>query len=446
MIIGYIGEAAWMLAKCYVSYRIVKEVSKERFSKQWISVLLWSVVSGLVIAYTVYTLHMTKVVGNNISNTTACSVFIILSVLLYQNRKSFLARTIGICIFFELDDLLDYFTQTILYVFLDTAGEGTPRLFQLIGVPRGILLLCYAATLLVLGGRIARVYRKYIVPTWLSTWKGLLPVGAFWFICRYFQRVYVKSSNLVTDTYFFAWMIACISIFAVIVIVYIIHKMIRKKAEDKVQQIRYEALEQEIQRTKDNNQERQKLIHDIKGNLAVLKNYLEQEDIDSAKAFLQEIFPGDHTKHVYRWSGYQILDMVISLRVEEAEKAGIRCEVMCDQIQELTLQDIEVCSLFENLLTNAIEAQGEGFKGQKWINLEVRQKKNTLYIEITNPFEQDIVWDRGKIQTHKKDMGFHGIGLSIIHRIIEKHDGVIDISTANHVFRVRIMLKAVGLT
>lgn len=239
-------------------------------------------------------------------------------------------------------------------------------------------------------------------------------------------------------------MLTFFSILTGIVVVWIIHKRIRKKAEDKVQQIRFEALKQEMQQTKDNDQERQKLIHDIKGNLAVLKNYLDHEDIDSAKAFLEEILPGDHAKYVYRWSGYQILDMVISLRVEEAEKAGIRCDVMCDQIQELTLQDIEVCSLFENLLTNAIEAQGEEYKEQKWIKLEVRQKKNTLYIEISNPFEQDIVWNRGKIQTHKKEAGLHGIGLSIVKRIIEKHDGVIDISTENQVFRVRIMLKAVG--
>ena len=75
MIIGYIGEAAWMLAKCYVSYRIVKEVSKERFSKQWISVLLWSVVFGLVLAYTVFSLHRIKGVVTNLSKRTVISEF-----------------------------------------------------------------------------------------------------------------------------------------------------------------------------------------------------------------------------------------------------------------------------------------------------------------------------------------------------------------------------------
>ena len=446
MIICYVGEALWMLAKCYVSYRLVKVTSRERFAKQWISVLFWSVLSVLTILYAEYTLYTTKLIGNIIPNMAACIGSIILSIVLYQNKKSFLARSVGICLVFEMNDLTDYFTQTILYVFLDTAGEGTPRLFQLMGVSRGILLLCYTVALLIFGGRIARVYRRYVFPTWLSTWKGWLPIGVFWFINRYFQRVYIQTKNLITDTYFFAWLLVFLTILSSIVVIWIFHKKIERKYENKVQQVRYEALEQEIQRTKDNDQERQKLIHDIKGNLAVLKNYLDHEDVDSAKAFLEEILPSDHTKHVYCWSGYQILDMVISLKVEDAEKVGIRCDVMCDQIQKLTLQDIEVCSLFENLLTNAIEAQREGFKGQKWIKLEIRQKKNMLYIEISNPFEQDIVWDHGKIQTHKKDKGLHGIGLSIVNRIIEKHDGVIDISTESQVFRVRIMLKAVGST
>lgn len=202
MIIGYIEEAAWMLAKCYVSYRLVKAASKERFSKQWISIFAWCVLSVSAVIYLVVTLYHTEVVGNNYPTIIICASSVILSAILFRNKPDFLNKTIGICLFFELDDLMDYFLQTMLYVFLDTAGEGTARLFQFIGIPRGLLLLCYTGALLSMGGRIAWVYRKYIVPTWLTTWMGLIPVAIIWFIGRYFQRVYYQTENLVKDSFF----------------------------------------------------------------------------------------------------------------------------------------------------------------------------------------------------------------------------------------------------
>ena len=439
MIFGYIGEASWILAKCYAAYRIAGMISTDRFNK-WISASVWAVFSVLSAAYSLWVLNMTNLVGNYLPNGEICIVLVVLSLILFRSAPA--PKIIGISILFEMNDTLDYFCQTILYCFLDTAGEGSPRMFQIVGMPRGILLCIYAAGLLMLGKRISYVYIKYVLPTWLATWKGMIIIFLMWFVNRFFQRVYYKSENLVTDTYFFVWLLVLFVIFVSVVLIWILQRRMRITAEETVQKVRYEAMRQEAEKAIDNDQKRRKLVHEIKGNIGILKKYLDEGDIVKARAFLNEVLPEDTGNHVYSWSGYQILDMIISLRVEEAKKAGIRCEVICDPIHELIFQDVEVCSLFGNLLTNAIEAQCGSLNQEKWIRLNIRQQKDTLYVDISNPFEHEIKYNNGKIQTSKKDTSLHGIGLSVIEQIVNKNDGEMDISADNQIFRVRIMVKS----
>ena len=439
MIFGYIGEVVWILAKCYVSYRIVKTISKERFNN-WITAVVWAFFSAAAAGFLLFSLYKTNLVGNVFPTTVICVGLTVLSIILFKSE--FIPKIVGISILFELDDLLDYFCQTVLYCFLDTAGEGTPRLFQITGIPRGILLLVYSAGLLVFGKKLADSYRKHILPIWIASWKGLILIPVIWFINRFFQRVYYKSENLVTNSYFFTWMLLLFIVLVASGLVWILQRRIKKAAEETVQKVRFEALQQEAKKTIETGQKQQKLVHDIKGNLAILKRYLDNGDIVNARAFLNEVLPEDAGSHIYHWSEYEILDMIISIRVEEAEKAGIHCDIFCETIHDLALQDVEVCSLFGNLFTNAIEAQSGNFSHEKWIKLNIRQQKDTLYAEISNPFEHKILYNNGRIRTSKKDSVLHGMGLSVVEQIVNKYNGEMDISTENQVFRVRIMTKS----
>ena len=56
------------------------------------------------------------------------------------------------------------------------------------------------------------------------------------------------------------------------------------------------------------------------------------------------------------WTNHKILDLVLNMKFQEARKAQIKVRCKSDDMSGLELSAAEICSLFTNLLDNAIEA------------------------------------------------------------------------------------------
>ena len=106
------------------------------------------------------------------------------------------------------------------------------------------------------------------------------------------------------------------------------------------------------------------------------------------------------------------------------------------------MADIEICSLFGNLLDNAIEAQLMVPKEKRFISLKLRRHMNMLYIDISNPYLNEPRIKNGHFQSTKEDGKEHGFGTRLIERIVARYQGEQLIETDNHIFRYRIMMKA----
>ena len=101
-----------------------------------------------------------------------------------------------------------------------------------------------------------------------------------------------------------------------------------------------------------------------------------------------------------------------------------------------------MCTIFSNILINAIEAAQEA--DEKKINLICGNNENgEVFINLSNTYSEAIHMKNGKIISNKLDKEYHGLGLENVCDSVNKYDGVIDIYETKKEFHIEIMLRDV---
>lgn len=104
--------------------------------------------------------------------------------------------------------------------------------------------------------------------------------------------------------------------------------------------------------------------------------------------------------------------------------------------------DIELSILLGNLLGNAQEAchriQNNSIK--KVVDINIHQRKQFLYIEISNSFNGKIFKRDGTFLSSKRQNSSSGIGLQNVENIIDKYDGIMKLSNDKNIFTVKVLL------
>lgn len=127
-----------------------------------------------------------------------------------------------------------------------------------------------------------------------------------------------------------------------------------------------------------------------------------------------------------------------------AEQKEITFVVQKEGYIKLPFTDSESCSLFGNLLDNAIEAC-EQIKGEeRRVNLYLKYQGEMLFIDISNNIDKPPVNKNGKWQTTKKDKKIHGYGLKSVEEIVKKYDGEIAYQIEEKVFNVHLSFFDMG--
>ena len=113
----------------------------------------------------------------------------------------------------------------------------------------------------------------------------------------------------------------------------------------------------------------------------------------------------------------------------------------------------DICSLFGNLLDNAIEATQQVVDHDKrLITMSVRSRNQFIIVECENYSDSSNVRLRKNQKrrifkndnlpsTTKKDNVKHGFGLKSIGQVAEKYDGAMNVSYEDGWFKVKVLLS-----
>ena len=135
------------------------------------------------------------------------------------------------------------------------------------------------------------------------------------------------------------------------------------------------------------------------------------------------------------WTGIDVIDVILNEMRKEAESRGICLNIHTSVfVQDIKIEKKDMCSLFANLLENAVEAAKEE------ITVTIRYEHNVLIIEEHNDYQIEPIIRGERLITTKKNTLRHGLGTYNIERIVCKYDGVIKYEKQNHKFHASIMI------
>lgn len=230
-----------------------------------------------------------------------------------------------------------------------------------------------------------------------------------------------------------------LTLFGVFWIVWIRGRMLQQENEFlKQKEMMLGAYYREI---KENQEQNKQLVHDMKNHLIVLKVYQEENDLVAIGKYLDCITAQFRNGKVEVWTGNQVVDIVLNQKREVARQKNIRVELEVEVAESWFLSDNESCSVFGNLLDNAIEACERVEKKERWIRIIIRGRECILLAEISNSIEKRPKVMRGKFLTEKKG-DLHGIGLESVRRVVDRYHGCLEYKIDENQFLVNLVMYA----
>lgn len=194
----------------------------------------------------------------------------------------------------------------------------------------------------------------------------------------------------------------------------------------------------------ESNREIRKIKHDMKNHIYCLQDLYRNNQIEGLGKYLEEL--GDILEHADTniHIGNEIADAIISEKSVKADKLGIKLVVDGD-MYGVEMSALDTCTIFSNMIDNAIEAcDKHEDDSKKTINLSIKKNNNFLLITEENPAAKKIDIQDNQIATTKKDKGNHGFGIINIKEAVERYDGECHIEVGEredgYVFRMEIMI------
>ena len=139
----------------------------------------------------------------------------------------------------------------------------------------------------------------------------------------------------------------------------------------------------------------------------------------------------------------KIINAVMSSKMSKCKAEGITSQIDLKLPDSLSIREIDLMSVFSNLIDNAIEGCLRLPTQKKYINLKASIVGGYLTVKIINSKSKENIAlkNKDKIITWKKDKRYHGYGLKIIQEIVERYDGQKELIDQGEEFSAFVMLK-----
>ena len=199
-----------------------------------------------------------------------------------------------------------------------------------------------------------------------------------------------------------------------------------------LQQERYENLCMAIE-------EARQARHDIRHHFVQLSSLAEQGDMEKIKKYLSATTEkiSDYNLH---FCENQAVDSVFGYYSTLAKRENIPFHALVSLPTDLSIDEINLCLVFSNLLENAIQASVKTEPARRKINVEVYPHHNhLLLIHVENTFDGKIQQENNVFQSSKRSG--NGIGIESVRHITDKNGGVCDFTYEDGIFSAKIMLR-----
>ena len=197
----------------------------------------------------------------------------------------------------------------------------------------------------------------------------------------------------------------------------------------------YEYLEKRERETK-------KFRHDFRSHLELISNLAKNHEVDEIHSYLEtlQIKIDELGNGVTVQNG--IVDAILNQYYAKALQLGITMEVKGRFPGDCGIDAYDICTIFSNILSNAIEAAEDA--EEKYVSVECRYNERNIIIVVKNSFRNEPENGSPVLKTRKEDLDYHGYGLTNMKDSVDKYNGVFDIEVKEDRFTLTILFNSTG--
>ena len=178
--------------------------------------------------------------------------------------------------------------------------------------------------------------------------------------------------------------------------------------------------------------------HDLKHQIAVLRA---EPDADKRSAYLDGMEEEIRDYEAQNKTGNSVLDTVLTGKSLYCARHGIELTCVADGGQLGFLDVMDICTIFGNILDNAIECElGIREKSKRLIHLTVYTRREFLVVQCGNYCPRPLEFLDGLPVSTKADKTCHGYGIKSVRHAADKYGGTVTVREREEWFEITLMI------
>ena len=189
---------------------------------------------------------------------------------------------------------------------------------------------------------------------------------------------------------------------------------------------------------KQSQQRMNSITHDIKHHILAINDMAKKNSNKEVVVYLEKMKEQINNPSEYVKSGNEAIDVILNYMISQAKTLTDNITIKVKVPEDVELNKFDINIILGNLLENSLRALREIEKRE--LVVLIKYEKGILYINIKNSYSGVLKKKGHKILSTKKSTGVHGIGLDNVNKVVDKYNGIMNISSYNKKFEVDVML------
>lgn len=199
------------------------------------------------------------------------------------------------------------------------------------------------------------------------------------------------------------------------------------QVKNQVQYRYYEELEEKYK-------ESRKIFHDMKNHLQAVEQLYGEQDKAAGENYVKDLYHMINVLGEKHYSSNHMLNIILNEKLSRAQKLGISVKVEPGDADFNDLKDMDITTIFANLLDNAVEACEKSGEGA-YLHLKINTVQDFRVICLSNSRTND---SEKMVTEHQTS--HMGLGLVNVRQTLEKYHGSLEQTVSDDVYQVSIMI------
>lgn len=187
-------------------------------------------------------------------------------------------------------------------------------------------------------------------------------------------------------------------------------------------------------------EETRRYRHDMANHLICLDDFVQKEDLKKVKEYLNEIHQQvSRIQQKCYETGNEVLNALTNYYLSSVDET-VDVRVVSRLKEPLMIDNMALCTLYGNLVQNAVEELARIENGKK-LSIELYSGKQFFQLKIENSVSKKSLEKEQILMTGKGDKKNHGIGLKNVERVVKENGGELEITCGGDLFAVYVSLE-----